>query len=749
MSRYFFRNRKCEEPSDYIRFETLRFIINYIRNSGDFSHESLLDYLLCFLNRKQVEAFVGKVAKLAPVKEAERGGSNFKHVYRETLEYISGRSSTPAISIILDELLALCEGGLRKASGRMGGDSDFFATRLEEMKGIFKLSGDEVEVLKLLYFVRNNRHFEHMCSNAAIGVDGQVDARAAIVNTTLFTGLAESAVKKVLCRESPLRKYGLIDESFDIVHQISEFLTGLSAEPLTNKFFRKYSGQPVGLDAHVNAGQHLDVLEKIIRNCGAGERVNILLYGQPGAGKTEFCRSLGRHLSREIYEVNTFENDVRHCGGSSFRFTALRACQNSVDLDSCIIVVDEADEMLNGNSTASPFFMAPARNTEKDILNDHIDNNPGIYFWITNHYRSMDDSTRRRFDYSIEFRKFTTAQRIRIWQSCIAKHGLDAHFNADEIAELAKKYEINAGGMEVTLRNYRRMTTGMGAEETRNCKGEMIRKILAPHMRLMSGGGRKSGSTVPVSSYSLEALNVRGELPLAKSLEILKSFSVRAYAAEGAEADEVRNMNVLLYGPPGTGKTEFAKYVALETGRSLLCKKGSDLLSMWVGGTEQNIREAFAEAEAEDAILFIDEADGLFADRGGAHRNFEVTQVNELLSGMEEFSGVLVCATNFKRNMDAASIRRFNLKLEFDYLDSKGKTIFFRKYLAGLSGAELSTDEAGKLDGIGFLTPGDFKVVRQKYLFMPADDLTNTGLLDSLAAEVSCKNNVKAGKIGF
>jgi hypothetical protein len=99
--------------------------------------------------------------------------------------------------------------------------------------------------------------------------------------------------------------------------------------------------------------------------------------------------------------------------------------------------------------------------------------------------------------------------------------------------------------------------------------------------------------------------------------------------------------------------------------------------------------------------------------------------------------------------MDAASIRRFNLKLEFDYLDSKGKTIFFRKYLAGLSGAELSADEAGKLDGIGFLTPGDFKVVRQKYLFMPAYDLTNTGLLDSLAAEVSCKNNVKAGKIGF
>jgi len=254
----------------------------------------------------------------------------------------------------------------------------------------------------------------------------------------------------------------------------------------------------------------------------------------------------------------------------------------------------------------------------------------------------------------------------------------------------------------------------------------------------------------PVPFYSLEGLNIKGEMPISESLEILKQFSEQMDdKSGGVKKERINNMNLLMYGPPGTGKTEFAKYAALEIGRPLLCKRGSDLLSMWVGGTEQNIREAFREAEEDGAILFIDEADGLIAERSNAHRSWEVTQVNELLSSMEEFRGILICATNFKKNLDTASIRRFNIKIEFDYLDSKGKRLFFDRVLGELSGNELEEKDVIALERIDSLAPGDFKVVRQKYSFMPKDKVKNAGLITSLQAEAASKNGVNVSRIGF
>jgi transitional endoplasmic reticulum ATPase len=747
MGNYYYRDSKCDEDSGYVRAEILRYTINYVKNSGEFGNKPILDFLLCSLRRKQVEGILGQFADVI-AKDAEDETSSFDYLYRKTLDYIADRSDTSDSSTVLDEILVLCEKELIETSASIGPEDDLFVSRLKELKDIFKLSDEDLEVFKLLYFLRNKKNFGRMCSNAAIGVSGLKDAAATVMIISFFTNLSEMSVRKVLGKESPLRRYGILEDDFDIVSQISEFLSGLSSETLTNKFFRRYTGQALELDVHVNVAQHVDMLEGIIRNCGAGERVNILLYGHPGTGKTEFCRSLGRHLQRDIYEVNTFEKGEWRSSGTKFRFAALRACQNTVDVKSAIIMIDEADEMLNGNSTASAFIMTSPRNTEKNLVNDCIDNNPGVYFWITNHYASMDSSTRRRFDYSIEFRKFTALQRNKIWHSCIDKHGLGEHFSSGEIAVLAKKYEINAGGMDVALKNYKRVTKDMGNEAAQKGKSDIIQKILAPHIKLMGGERRMSDNTLPVSSYSLEGLNVKGEFPLGRSLDILKSFSEQASDA-GSGDDGVRNMNVLLYGPPGTGKTEFAKFAAMEIGRPLLCKRGSDLLNMWVGGTERNIREAFAEAETEGAILFIDEADGLFADRGFATKSWEVTQVNELLSGMEEFKGILICATNFKKNLDTASIRRFNLKIEFDYLDSNGKDVFFKRVLGELSGKELEASDVATLERIDNLTPGDFKVIRQKYSFMPKEKLTNSVLISSLQLEAASKNGVNTSRIGF
>jgi len=104
--------------------------------------------------------------------------------------------------------------------------------------------------------------------------------------------------------------------------------------------------------------------------------------------------------------------------------------------------------------------------------------------------------------------------------------------------------------------------------------------------------------------YDVSALNTDMDPGLVRKAVV--SFASRI---QKNAFPENRNMNLLFWGQAGTGKTEFAKFLARESGLKLIVKRYSDLESKWVGETEKNIAGAFREAEAEQAILFVDEAD--------------------------------------------------------------------------------------------------------------------------------------------
>ena len=123
-----------------------------------------------------------------------------------------------------------------------------------------------------------------------------------------------------------------------------------------------------------------------------------------------------------------------------------------------------------------------------------------------------------------------------------------------------------------------------------------------------------------------------------------------------------------LQGPPGTGKSAFVRHLAEHLGLEVVQKRASDLMSMWVGGTEQRIAAAFAEARDSGAFLVFDEADSLLADRRFAHRSWEVSQVNEMLTWMESHPLPFACTTNFGEHLDPATLRRFVFKVTLDYL---------------------------------------------------------------------------------
>jgi len=207
------------------------------------------------------------------------------------------------------------------------------------------------------------------------------------------------------------------------------------------------------------------------------------------------------------------------------------------------------------------------------------------------------------------------------------------------------------------------------------------------------------------------------------------------------------NARLCLYGPAGTGKSAFGKYIAESLDKPLHVKKGSDLISMWVGGTEKNIANAFEDAKEENAVLIFDEVDSFLADRTSANQSWEITQVNEMLVQMENFDGIFIATTNLMDNLDRASLRRFDLKLEFNYLQKQQAWNMFLSYCKDLKLSKPSLSDKSGIESLRYLTPGDFAAIVRQHRFRPIKNVKD--MIARLRDEVEIKNTSNGNVMGF
>ncbi|HET6232006.1 MAG TPA: AAA family ATPase, partial [Longimicrobiaceae bacterium] len=131
-----------------------------------------------------------------------------------------------------------------------------------------------------------------------------------------------------------------------------------------------------------------------------------------------------------------------------------------------------------------------------------------------------------------------------------------------------------------------------------------------------------------------------------------------------------KGLNALFAGPSGTGKTMAAGIVAGELGLELYKVDLSTVVSKYIGETEKNLGRIFAEAETSNAVLFFDEADALFGRRSevrDSHDRYANLETAYLLQRMEEFEGIVILATNFRKNMDDAFVRRIQFTVDFPF----------------------------------------------------------------------------------
>jgi transitional endoplasmic reticulum ATPase len=299
---------------------------------------------------------------------------------------------------------------------------------------------------------------------------------------------------------------------------------------------------------------------------------------------------------------------------------------------------------------------------------------------------------------AIEIKVPTSPVRERIWRRIADAEGIA--LTDDNVRRLATKFEVPPAVAANTAKAVR-LANG-GVEELENAVTGILRVL--GHGVLPPNGAE--------GVFHPELTNC------AEDIAVLCD----RLSSEGAP----RAWSLCLHGPAGTGKSQFTRYLARRLGIEIIQKRASDLLSKWVGDSEKRIAAAFQQARDEGAMLVFDEADSLLQDRREAHYGWEITQVNEMLTWMENHSLPFVCTTNLMERLDPACLRRFALKLRFDPLTPAQAALAFRCFFG--------TEAPDAL--MAGLTPGDFAAVRKKHAILGGDARTLTEwLMDELESK--------------
>lgn len=166
-----------------------------------------------------------------------------------------------------------------------------------------------------------------------------------------------------------------------------------------------------------------------------------------------------------------------------------------------------------------------------------------------------------------------------------------------------------------------------------------------------------------------------------------------------------RNLFINLFGEPGTGKTMAAHAIANELDKQMICVNYADIESKYVGETSKNLTQLFQDALKHDVIIFFDEADALLSKRVTNMSSSTDVSVNQtrsvLLTLLNDYTGMVIFATNFISNYDSAFMRRIQYHIKFDLPDERLRNKLWQRYIPAEMPAEINIAElAEKYNGI-------------------------------------------------
>lgn len=543
------------------------------------------------------------------------------------------------------------------------------------------------------------------------------------------TGLDEQKVRQALAEEGRLMRSGLFklgeydfysrrnrdaEDCFEIMFEEQLFLfftKTIEKTDLYEKFLKISKEGTLSLADFDHIPEIKTHLLPTLKNALKTKKLgsNFLLYGASGTGKTELTRTIASKLKMRLFSVGNDDDD---------RLASLQAADNILaKTEDTLIVVDECDDIFN---SGFGLFFEPMRKNKGEIV-DTLENNSRPTFWTCNSIEMMDDAMLRRFDLIIKMPELQPEQREKI-----VRKKLGPGFTEAFIKGISKNEAVSFAMLDRALS----IARGLGHKAQSEKEADIV-KVLNQTLRAQKAR-RISLMEEQEKPYDLSCANTTGDLR-----ELSEGLKRHGRA------------NICLYGAPGTGKSAYARWLAEELHKPIIIKRASDLLGPYVGMTEANIANAFQEAEEKQAILVIDEADSFFRDRKFSEHSWEVTQVNEMLTQMETQRGIFIATTNLMDDIDEASLRRFDLKLEFKWLNNEQRVRLLNLYgqKMGIKG-EPNEEALRQLRELDSLSPGDFGNLLGRNRFSPIKSYSE--FVARLGDEQRMKRSAnKHGPIGF
>jgi len=452
------------------------------------------------------------------------------------------------------------------------------------------------------------------------------------------------------------------------------------------------------------------VLCALLRNAVARKEagVNVLLYGPPGTGKTELAKVCAAAAGLELYEVEYADRDGNSLSGRD-RYRSLQISQVFLKGGKDVaLLFDEVEDVFPPISSEAAQLIARLDSADaaaggmnssvsgKAWVNQILETNPVPVIWVTNRIEQIDPAFRRRFQYHLLLKSPPPGAR----EALVTKALSGAPVSEGFAAKLAERRGLTPAQIRTAVR-FARLARADAADVAgvdREAFEALVQRQLGNADKALGSDGERGARQV-VTDYDLSLLNVESRFEVPRIVEALKR---RGHGS------------LCFHGAPGTGKTALAEHIAGALQRPLMIRQTSDIASKYVGETEQNMARMFDEAQTEGAVLLLDEADSFLRSRRLAERHYEVTEVNQMLQGMERFAGVFICTTNLFDDLDEAALRRFTFKLRFHGLTAEQRQRMFVAEALGGDAAALTTEQRSRLAALDQLAPGDFAAVKRQ-----------------------------------
>jgi SpoVK/Ycf46/Vps4 family AAA+-type ATPase len=604
---------------------------------------------------------------------------------------------------------------------------------IEKLSKLIDLSPAEQRLLAFGILLHSVRDLEGICD-----VLGDISAHSVVGVLGSILDLPPVDVRQALSSDSLLNKTGLLRLSRDdhtnlqyqlsVLDEISDVLLNEQDIDIMESLKRFFMPSKKA-SLHVADFEHIGKDYAIVRDyvkASCSKKLqgsNVLIYGPSGTGKSELVRTLAADLGYSLYEVTTTdgENDAILYQG---RVDSYQLCQQVLKRkDDTIILFDEIEDVFIRDGSMERYGIRTSTDSKKGWFNMLLEENQITSIWVSNVISHIDEAILRRFDYVMELKTPPTQTRIKI---------ISHHTKALDVSERwIKKISINEDLAPGLIARAAKVVNQLELSEQKSIE-ESLERVISNTLHAMGYDKNLSqGATSPIS-YRPDILNADYDL---LSLQ------------EGVQ--EYGQGRFCLYGPSGTGKSEFARHLAEVLDKPLVLKRASDLLDPYVGMTEREIKNMFEQAMDEEGLLLLDEADSFLQDRTRARQSWEVTQVNELLTQMERFEGIFICSTNLMDNLDQASLRRFDLKIKFDYLKPEQGWELFKQVLVDYhSEVDDMAVWQKKVTALRGLTPGDFATVVRQNRYSKKSLSADT-LMAGLMREVEFKNKGHFKNIGF